>query len=464
MIVQKRDGTPDRRILIGCVVDKTVLAAVAQKWEAPGLFGSKWANLVGGWCVAFHQKHGKAPGKAIEAYFEKWAETRSKDADTTALVDTFLASLSGEYARHKKALNPDHLIDLAGERFNAVRLKALCGEIEADLDRGDVTAAEEKRAAFKRVDVGAGAGIDFGLDPTVIDKLYARDAETIVRYKGDIGRMLNPALVRGGFVAMLGGEKSGKSWWLMDIAWRAMLQGKKVAIFEVGDQTEIDMYGRLISRQARAPFKVPKDGRTSYQFPVAMDAGGNLTTDERPFVGNLPKKLAKIAYAKLSEGWGGESRFKISPHPGHSINMTGVRSVLDTWARDGWECDIVLIDYADLLAPLDRKLEKRDQINETWVSMRALTMERHVLLVTATQANRVGYGVEVLTKEHISDDKRKVGHVTALYGINRTAEEKATGMCRINCIDARSFSYNPRRVVYVAGCLEEARPAILSSF
>ena len=65
MIVDKKDGTKERRLITAMIVDPVVLGAVSQRWESPGFFRSRAANLIGGWCVRFYKKYGKAPNKAV---------------------------------------------------------------------------------------------------------------------------------------------------------------------------------------------------------------------------------------------------------------------------------------------------------------------------------------------------------------------------------------------------------------
>ena len=50
-------------------------------------------------------------------------------------------------------------------------------------------------------------------------------------------------------------EKRGKTFWLIDMAWRGMLQRKKVAFFATGDMSQRQMMRRFIARAAKRPFK-----------------------------------------------------------------------------------------------------------------------------------------------------------------------------------------------------------------
>ena len=74
MKVERRTGGHEiRQILTAMIVDQVALARIAGKWVEPGLFSSRWANLVGDWCIRHHNKYGAPPSKKILGYFEEWA-------------------------------------------------------------------------------------------------------------------------------------------------------------------------------------------------------------------------------------------------------------------------------------------------------------------------------------------------------------------------------------------------------
>jgi hypothetical protein len=122
------------------------------------------------------------------------------------------------------------------------------------------------------------------------------------------------------------------------------------------------------------------------------------------------------------------------------------------------------IDYADNLSMTYAGKEGRDCINETWKHMRRISMEHHCLLVTATQTNAASNEAHVIRRKHFSDDKRKRATPTAVYGINQTETEKDSGIMRLNNLKKRRGAYKESFCVHVAGCLELANPAVLSTF
>ena len=100
-----------------------------------------------------------------------------------------------------------------------------------------------------------------------------------------------------------------------------------------------------------------------------------------------------------------------------------------------------------------------------WKNLRALSQERHVLLITATQADKDSYKKGRLSLSNFSEDKRKLAHVTAQYGLNQDPQgrEKKLGIMRINEIVVREGEFSSDNEVYVLQDLATGRP-FLESF
>ena len=116
MKVEVRDGTRETQVLTGMIVDTAVVTRVAAHWSKQ-MFASPWANLIGDWCVKYHKRYGRAPGKDIRLSFEGWIEEHPGDESTALLVGNFLGSLSDRYESVGEDINPDSLLDLAGKYF-----------------------------------------------------------------------------------------------------------------------------------------------------------------------------------------------------------------------------------------------------------------------------------------------------------------------------------------------------------
>ena len=450
-------------ILTGMIVDPIVLGKITPKWGKTelggGLFRSEWSNLVGRWCIGFHKRFGKAPGRSIEAAFTRWAE-KTDDKQTRQLVERFLAGLSNDYKRLRRESNSDFVVDAAARFFNRVKLERLSRSIESNLENGDVDRALKDTVGFSQMEMGMGSVVKVFTDQDAVKRAFERNEEALIKYPGELGKFFGNELCRDAFVAFMGPEKRGKSYWLWDVAWRGALQRRKVAYFVVGDMSEEQVMLRMLTRAAKHPI-----GGGQIKYPVGIRHLEGLTakvkhelrTYEGPLTWQkgwrcLQRTLEHKIHAK-------ESYIRLSVHAADTLSVAGIEGILQEWEREGWIADVVVIDYADNLEMTGHD-DVRHKINATWKALRGLSQKRHCLVVTATQADAASYDAQTISRKNFSEDKRKFAHITAMLGINQTPQEKEQGIYRLNWLARRQSYYSERQCVFTASCLEIANPAV----
>lgn len=466
MKVTKRDGSRKRSVLTGMIVSKSVISRIAPKWDKEGLFDSPAENLIGGWAVNFFNDRGKAPRKHIEGLFEAWAET-ARDRDTIKLVEKYLGSISGHYARERKALNADHVVDIAGDLFNKVAAKKILLACEGDLSTGKINRIYQRLAKLKKVEIGNDSYVDILQDKSALQEIFDEPPESIIQYPDGLGKFFGHSLARGNFIAFMGPMKRGKTWWLIDMGWRAMLQRRKVAYFQCGDLSRKQMMTRLASRAAAHPYFAK-----TVQIPKLLDINddGKIRIDhkEKVFKNGLTMKKARMACRGLMDDTikSNKSYFRLSCHATSTLSMDTAMSILDRWeSQDNFSPDVVLFDYADILAhPPGHQGDSREGVNYNWKAMRRLSLERNCLVGTASQTNKDSFRAESMEMDHFSEDNRKLAHATAVIGINSSKEEKKKQITRLNFVVLREEEFHTLRHVFAAGCLGIANPAILSVF
>ena len=207
-VEHRKSGGDERRVLIGMITDPVVLGRLETRWSGKD-FGSKWSDLIGGWCVEHYRRHREAPGKSIESRFERWQE-KQRDEATVKLVDRFLSGLSGEYEQGPKEHNSDFVVDLAGRHWNRIRITRLKEQLEADLESGDCERSLERIGAFSSVDLGNGSSIDVLEDMAAIEAAFSEGQDDLVEYPGALGQFYSGIFCREAFVTFMGPEKRGK--------------------------------------------------------------------------------------------------------------------------------------------------------------------------------------------------------------------------------------------------------------
>jgi hypothetical protein len=322
--------------------------------------------------------------------------------------------------------------------------------------------------------------------------------------------MMDHVVNRDQFIALLGPEKRGKTWWLNELAIRAAKARYNVALFQIGDMSEeqciVRLSVRLVGKSNQERYceaqDIPVlDCRLNQEGKCRRCPFRNATmleqwklTDvreawlsgafkrhqpctecvgEKFFKGSVwykpipaTKPLTWREAYKAGRRFLGRTKgrdFMLSVHPSDTLNVSGLEAVLDNWETfEGFTPDVVVIDYADNLAPEDRKEEYRHQQNRTWKMLRGLSQKRHCLVATATQANAASYDQATLAMKNFSEDKRKFAHVTGMFGLNQTTLEKRMGLMRINTIVMREGEFYNEDEVHVAQALRIGRPMLFS--
>lgn len=476
-VIEYSNGSKERRILTAMIVNDSVLAKVAEVWADDSKFSSPFVNKIGQWCVDFYTKYKKAPRKAIQSVFEEWEETQ-KDEDSIDLLKRLLTTINGEYEQASEEINEEHTLDIASKHFNRVKLTKLKERMEVALAANDPDKAQDLLTQHKRVEIGGSQGRYTFHDKEHILELFNREnVKPLVEWPGAIGDLFQDHFQRDSFIAFEGLEKRGKSWWLAETAHQAICQRRKVAFFSVGDLAEWQMEYRLFSRVCAHPTRNPtRQWPYVVEVPVKINQPGKGDPDGVATVDVRTLSFSKVLDGKLVlqgiDDWQKKilkSRRKFHKMlcvPSDTMTVQGIRGHLQTWEQEDFYPDVIIIDYADILAPpkTTGRFDKRDQINATWSALRALSLEFHCLVVTATQSSAKAHRKKTLDQETFSEDKRKRSHVTGVIGLNQTSEEKKHQLMRLNWIMLREGESHVNRCVTVAQCLPLANPCVISSF
>jgi len=133
------------------------------------------------------------------------------------------------------------------------------------------------------------------------------------------------------------------------------------------------------------------------------------------------------------------SNIRLITYPSDSLSMSKLNMELDILEKSNFVPETLILDYMDLVTDdkEDRKEPTRDRINIKWKKGRRISQERKILFVTATQSDAPGFNKLFLGKDNFNNDRRILDHITALFGINQTLNEKKKGLFRINDIQSR---------------------------
>lgn len=500
---RRPEAVVEREIATGAIVDTTFFQS-ARAMLNPDIFKTELLSSVWRWCENYYNHYGQMPGRDIESIFESHRE----EIEEPAVVEKFLRNISDEYER--EGFNRWYVLDKAEQYATARNLEITEEALRNARTRGDLPAAEAAIADYKRPARPKTDAIDPWTNAEEIRAAFEEGQEDpLIRFPGEAGRFLNPKLIRSSLVGLLGPNKRGKSFWLQEFAIRACRLGRRVLYIDAGDMGRKRIIRRKHTRLAGRSMD-PRDCGTVY-VPVLdcvynqantctadcrtcdIGLGGDEEMEPDPtdwpdgyepcnrrlsggccdFRGAVLYDTQEIKKPLTwAEGLRRGERFKAATgfdyrllcYSSGSITVAEIDQQLRILEEfDGFLADVVVVDYADILAPEDPRADKRDQVNDTWIAMRRLSQDWHNLVIAATQADAEAFNTRILQPRNFTNDRRKLDHVTSMIGLNQHGAEKRMGIMRLNELAAREEYFEITDTVSVLQCLEKGRP-FLDSF
>lgn len=226
---------------------------------------------------------------------------------------------------------------------------------------------------------------------------------------------------------LVGGAGTGKTWGLIHIGKSMLLQRKKVLhiTLEMSEDKISQRYMQSlfgISKRKmvkETPFLVTDDMGKLSDFDFSL-IKNNLTFQDPDIYKKLQSKLTKVR----------NPNYIIKEFPTGQLTIPQLKAYMESLQYHyNFFPDVVLVDYADLMA-IDTK-NLRIDTGRLCKELRGLAVEYNLAMVTASQANRVGDGVKLLTRNHLAEDYSKVAIADNLITLNQTPEEYQMNLMRM---------------------------------
>jgi replicative DNA helicase len=123
--------------------------------------------------------------------------------------------------------------------------------------------------------------------------------------------------------------------------------------------------------------------------------------------------------------------FVIQEYPTGTMRPSDLRRLLEHYKAQGMVFDLVIIDYADLMAPERSTDNVQENSKSVYVNLRGLAMQEGFACLTATQTNREGAKKAVATMTDVAEDFNKIRIADVVISINATDEEKSMSQARL---------------------------------
>ena len=499
----------ERDIVTGMIISTAYIKQVKEIIDLEWV-QAKEAKILMQWCLEYYTEHKAAPKRNIEKIFLD--KISGMQQATAELIEQILDNLS-ETIEGKEEFNISYLKKQTIKYCTACKITGFADQAKDMVENDDLHEAQSLLSSFKPVELIQTTAVSPLANVRQIKNAFLSQSESLIRYSGALGTMLNTAMVKEGFVTFLAQNKGGKSFHLLKAAMLAAHQGKKVAFFQAGDMSQAQQERRiainLLKRsdlpQYTKALHIPildcfwnqngdcdEDQREDPDIDACFNNDNNPGEQDNFNLKWLKEKLSKkhiehameefpdhkpcyecLRHRHLRHKFQGSIWYRIKPacdpltwkmaykyfnhkrrskyyqkifgnlklitYSSDMLTMSKIDMELDLLKKQNFHADIVIIDYLDLCASdLDVKMMKpRDQENMKWKRARQLSQERKILVLSASQSDAQGFTTKVLNKTNFSEDRRKLDHVTAMFGLNMNNREKVLGLMRINDIVSR---------------------------
>lgn len=209
---------------------------------------------------------------------------------------------------------------------------------------------------------------------------------------------LERCLADGGFareelVVFAGLASAGKSFALLHMANMALLQQKKVVFYSL-EMTEEKLATRLDAAYT---------GVLTHQLRDNPDAVlARLASLQKMFGDNILFKRMKAGLTRVSD----------------------LRAHLDLLKFKGFQAEVIIIDYINLMRPEAHTREGRHRdLGDVYIGLKGLQQERHLWCFTAAQSNRAGFNSPLITIKDFADSFEGGMHADVVISINRNDDE-----------------------------------------
>ena len=353
--------------------------------------------------LEFHSIYGEVPKRPVLIELIREAKTKGtirkdvlpdsvKFLQVLPTIDVsnreYIETKVADFARHQ-AVSQAILssVDLLGrgkfEKIEADIRAAIEIGVNEDGDSYDYYERVKERSAT-RIDLASGAMVPRGIT-TGVAKLD--------------GVLFHRGWGRKELTTIMGGAKAGKTTALISFAKAASLAGYNV-LYATLEVSKLIISDRLDASVTDTLMK-------------------ELTT-------NI-KAIEEIV-TKLQEKAG---RLILHEYPSGTLSPNMLRQLIDRYKAKGVKFDLIVVDYADIMAPNHRYDNVIENSKSVYVDLRAIAQQEDAAVLTATQTNREGYKSTVAKAEHVAEDFNKVRTVDLMISINITDEERTRNEARL---------------------------------
>jgi replicative DNA helicase len=489
------DNEIEERILTAMLTSYKFTSEI-EKFINKDSFVNPIAKLVSKWCLDYSTKYKKAPKESIMDIYN--IEKSEMKEEEHLIVYDFIRKISDRL--DKEESNVEYLKDIAKRYFKKRDLKVSCEKINSYIELDRVEEAEKEMLYFRKEFFHESSEWVDALSEEEIKKYFSAKADKtneLFSMPGALGKMLG-TFERGWLVGVMAPAKRGKTFWLIEMAVQALMDRRNVLFISLEMDT-FRVQNRLLKRltafgESSEDYVYPcfdciknqddtcrKKERTN-RTKLLLDEGEKpeyrkslvyepctVCRGKRDFVVGTWFTTVKRSEMKQSNTLkiikGVRDSFgnfmKVKSYPAFSASIQDIKNDIDNlFVSEEFIPDVIVIDYADILAPEDSRIVGRDRIDDTWKTLKNLAEERHCSVITASQSNRASFKKKYVEEIDVAEDIRKIANVDIMLSINQTPIEKKESVTRINIVAKRDGDFDKFQSCLVLQQLEVGQVAL----
>jgi replicative DNA helicase len=259
------------------------------------------------------------------------------------------------------------------------------------------------------------------------DQTYIQERTRDNRYKMQTDIKTLDSII-GGFrqkwlITLLGATKSGKTWFLIEMAIQGVLQGLNVLFIslEMGKEQIDERFDMAIGWMTTNP-----NGEVEMMHKV------NDTyvkqKDIRPSIYNLDEVTKqRRKFRKIGNGG-----LQIVAFNRGRINYMDVDRIIDELEeRKGFYVDVVIVDYLGIMKNTQPGQTKKERIGENCLGLKEIAAMRNIIALSAMQGNRRAMESRIFHSHLVADDIDTIFNSDLVLAICQTEIEEKNNQARM---------------------------------
>ena len=450
---QKIELKEEQNIITGMCISTTFCNNIKRIISDYRLFQTSYNRKLIKWILEYYDIHNEAPKNKIREIFYAHKDELKDDTELD-FVNEVVGNIEDKIASAEKGFNHKFYLDSAEKYLTQQNLLKLSAEVKNLAEKGQILQAEERIGGYKKIKKDLGSGLDIFTDPTIIDRIFEMEENSLFTIPGTFGDAFKN-LYRGDLVGLAGISKLGKSFLLLQMGIYAILEGLKVAFFslEMGDEQNAQRLFSNITGKALHPIKnaiVPyiEDNEIVCDY-VNRDPFSQIELENVRNTLNTAINTGGLRIYDTSTGG-----TTISEIDGTLTNLSDI---------EDWDVDVAIIDYADIL---DSEKQEDHWLAESnkWKDMKRKIAQKHnCLTISASQLNGDALRANKTGIIHTAGSKAKFNHVSLWASFSITPEEARAGLCRCT-VQGRHGQFDTIDEFLITRCLAMSRPIIDSAY